>query len=78
MIPHHAQEINTTTGQLAGKDTNMDTDTIIKILCNHSIPYQVRAGRVLADSMESGTALFEHVTDVTDFSRSELAVWLGY
>lgn len=56
----------------------MDTDTIIKILCNHSIPYQVRVGRVLADSMESGTALFEHVTDVTDFSRSELAVWLGY
>lgn len=56
----------------------MNTETIIKILRNHSIPYQVRGERVMADSMESGTALFERVIDVTDFSRSELAAWLGY
>lgn len=56
----------------------MSISTITKILRNHSIPYQIRDGRVLADSMEIGTALFDRVTDVTEFSRSELAAWLGY
>lgn len=56
----------------------MDTNTIIKILHNHSIPYQVRADRVFADSMEGGTALFERVEDVTDWTRSQLYSWLGY
>lgn len=56
----------------------MTQQTITRILDLHSIPYQIHSGRIYADSMLSGTALFEILEDVTGWTRSQLYSWLGY
>lgn len=56
----------------------MSMNQIKRILDAHSVPYKEQGGRVLADSMEAFTELFEHVEDVTDWTRGRLFGWLGY
>lgn len=56
----------------------MTPETIKQILKNHGVPYTTRDGHILADSMESGTRLFEKTEDVTYWTRSQLMTWLGY
>ena len=48
------------------------------ILPNHSIPFYVQNGRILADSMIAYTELFQEVVDLTDYTRQQLFAWLGY
>ena len=56
----------------------MKIEKITKILNTHSVPYFIENSRILADSMLSGTEIFESVIDVTEVSRDELYEWLGY
>lgn len=56
----------------------MKPETIKKLLDNHGVPYTVRDGRILADSMESGRRVFEKTEDVTDWTMYQLLCWLGY
>lgn len=56
----------------------MDQSKIIKILDAHSVPYYESNGRIYADSMLSGTELFEKVENVTDWTCEMLFDWLGY
>ena len=56
----------------------LDTKTIHRILNQHSVPNYIEGNRVLADSMEGGTAVFEKVVDLTGMTLSELKWWLGY
>lgn len=56
----------------------MDQSKIIKILDAHSIPHYESNMEIYADSMISGTALFEKVENVTDWTCEMLFDWLGY
>ena len=56
----------------------MTTERIEHILEIHNVPHYTQNGRVYADNMESFTGLFEYVTDVTEYTLSELKIWLGY
>ncbi len=56
----------------------MELTTIIRILNAHSVPYNVDNDRIYADSMEADTKVYEKLIDVTDWSRAQLAAWLGY
>ena len=56
----------------------MTPEMIKQILKNHGVPYTTRDGHILADSMESGTRVFEKTEDVTCWTRSQLMTWLGY
>ncbi len=56
----------------------MTPKQIAKILDLHSIPHYTKDGRIYADAMTAGTALFEEVEDLTDYTRSQLYAWLGY
>lgn len=56
----------------------MTNDRIKHILDSHGIPNFIEDGRIYADSMASGTALFEEVIDLTNISRAGLYAWLGY
>ena len=51
---------------------------IAKILNNHSIPYYINETGIFADSMIAFTELFSEVVNLTDYSKQELYVWLGY
>lgn len=50
----------------------------IKVLTDHSIPHKIVHGRLMVDSMRSDTEVFEELEDVTDWSKSQLYLWLGY
>lgn len=56
----------------------MPIKKIERILKNHCIPYYIENDRIYADSMIAGTAVFEDVEDVTDWTSDDLASWLGY
>ena len=56
----------------------MDIFKISEILKSHSIPFYIDNGRIIADSMESGTESFEKTVDLTDFTLHDLYDWLGY
>lgn len=56
----------------------MTSEKIIKILKDHGVPYKVEGNQILADSMISGTKLFEKTENVTTWTRAELLTWLGY
>jgi hypothetical protein len=56
----------------------MTAERIAKILEQHGTPFYEQNGRIYADSMLSGTKLFEEIIDVTEWTRSELLRWLGY
>ena len=56
----------------------MTAKRIAKILEQLSVPFYEQNGRIYADSMLSGTKLFEEIIDVTEWTRKELFDWLGY
>ncbi len=56
----------------------MKLEKIARILDNHSVPYYTESGRIYADCMMAGTALFEEVADLTDCTPEALRIWLGY
>lgn len=56
----------------------MTAKTIIKILEAHSVPYKMVGEHILADSMLSGTEIFDETLDVTKLTKAELLAWLGY
>ena len=56
----------------------MTPKKIINILKAHGAPYKVENGQILVDSMISGTRLFEKLENVTDWTREQLFIWLGY
>lgn len=56
----------------------MTINKIKQILDLHSVPHYEADGRIYADSMISGTDLFQEVEDVTDWTKSQLFAWLGY
>ena len=56
----------------------MAITTIRAILDAHGIPNFIGAGRIYADSMIAGTALFDELEDLTDYTRAELYAWQGY
>lgn len=49
-----------------------------KILDKHNIPYKTENGHIIADTMTAGTALFEETVDLTNYSKHDLYIWLGY
>ena len=46
----------------------MSIHKITRILDAHSVPYQIDGSRILADSMEGDTKVFERLIDVTDWT----------
>ena len=56
----------------------MTIETITNILKRHYIPYQIKNGRVLADSMIAFTPLFSETVDLTNYTKNQLYAWLGY
>lgn len=56
----------------------MKNEKIANILDKHYVPYFEQGGRIYADSMQAGTAVFEGVEDLTGYSRQKLMAWLGY
>ena len=56
----------------------MTEKQITTTLRQHSVPYMIQNGRILADSMEAGTALFQATVDVTNYTKGQLYAWLGY
>ena len=53
-------------------------ERIKNVLELHGVPCYEEGGRLYADSMISGTCVFEKVEDVTEWSRDKLLSWLGY
>lgn len=49
-----------------------------RILKSHGVPYYEKNGNIYADSMISGTELFEKVENVTEWNRIKLLNWLGH
>jgi hypothetical protein len=56
----------------------MSISTIKKILADHGVPFYEENGKVFADSMISGTKLFEQTENVTKWNYPTLMNWLGY
>lgn len=56
----------------------MKISRIKKILDAHSVPNFEKEGHIYADSMISGSGLFEEVEDLTGWSMKKLRAWLGY
>lgn len=56
----------------------MTEKQITNILKQHSIPYLIQGGRILADSMIAFTPLFTETVDVTNYTKNQLYSWLGY
>lgn len=51
---------------------------IENILKSHNVPYYIENGCIYADSMVSDTDVFEHVENVTNWTKKKLYSWLGY
>ena len=56
----------------------MTEKQITTILKQHSVPYMIQNGRMLADSMEAFTPVFSETVDVTNYTMRQLLNWLGY
>lgn len=56
----------------------MTEKQITNILKQHSVPYMIQDGRILADSMIAFTPLFSETVDVTNYTLNQLKSWLGY
>lgn len=56
----------------------MTNENIEKILDKHNVPYYTKNDRIYADSMLSGTKVFEEVEDMTGYGKTQLYDWLGY
>ena len=58
--------------------TEAKTAAIAHILDQHSIPYRIENGHILADSMEAFTPLFSKTEDLTHYTKRQVFAWLGY
>ena len=56
----------------------MTEKQITSILKQHSVPYMIQDGRILADSMQAFTPVFHETVDVTSWTVNKLLAWLGY
>jgi hypothetical protein len=56
----------------------MTEKQIVNILKQHSVPYFIQGGRILADSMLAFTPLFSETVDITNYTLYQLLSWLGY
>lgn len=56
----------------------MHLKQIETILKAHSVPYYIKNNQIYADSMISGTKLFDCTENVTNWTKKQLYVWLGY
>lgn len=56
----------------------MTEKQITTILKQHSVPYMIQDGRILADSMQAFTPVFYETVDVTNYTMRQLYDWLGY
>ena len=56
----------------------MTEKEITTILKQHSVPYTIQDGRILADSMQAFTPVFYETVDVTNWTAKKLFNWLGY
>ena len=56
----------------------MTEKQITTILKQHSVPYMIQNGRIVADSMIAYTPLFSETVDVTSWTAKQLFNWLGY
>ena len=56
----------------------MTEKQITTILKQHSVPYMIKDGRILADSMQAFTPVFYETVDVTNYTMRRLLDWLGY
>ena len=56
----------------------MANEAIRKILDNHSVPCYEKDGRIFADTMISGSSVFDEVDDLTGYTRKQVYEWLGY
>lgn len=56
----------------------MTEKQITTILKQHSVPYLIQDGRILADSMQAFTPVFSETVDVTNWTVKKLFSWLGY
>ena len=50
----------------------------LRVLREHSVSCYEQDGRIYADTMISGTPVFEEVDDLTGYSMEQLKNWLGY
>lgn len=56
----------------------MTLKQIESILKAHSVPYYIENDHIYADSMIADTEIFEHTENVTDWTKNQLYIWLGY
>ena len=56
----------------------MRNQLIAKILELHSANYYIENGRIFADVPYAHSLLWDHVEDLTDYTRNQLMAWLGY
>ena len=56
----------------------MEYEKILKVLEAHGIPFFITGKQIFADSMISGTGLFEQVEEITKMNKSQFMQWLGY
>ena len=56
----------------------MSNQQIAKILELHSANYYIENGRIFADVPYAHSLLWDHVEDLTDYTRNQLMAWLGY
>lgn len=56
----------------------MTNKQIAKILDLHSANYYIENGRIFADVPYAHSLLWDHVEDLTGYTRSQLLEWLGY
>lgn len=56
----------------------MTNKQIAKILDLHSANYYIENGRIFADVPYSHSLLWDHVEDLTGYTRTQLMAWLGY
>nr|DAG28823.1 MAG TPA: hypothetical protein [Bacteriophage sp.] len=56
----------------------MTNKQIKHILDLHSVPNYEKSAHIYADSMLSGTDVFDQVIDLTGISKKSLYEWLGY
>lgn len=55
---------------------NMSNKAICKMLRLHNVNFYEENGRIYADN--GGKLLYDHVIDLTGYSRLNLLAWLGY
>lgn len=56
----------------------MTEKQITTILKQHSVPYKIENGHILADTMQAFTPVFYETVDVTSWTEKKLFAWLGY